>query len=611
MNYPSVSSNPVHDFSPGYDSNPGGRERVSVDPDGQQKVRGPVLTDEGGYRLNFSGTSLAKSIGTATFTTGSDEATWINDAAYDLHRGDYVYLTADGASVAAQVDTFDDTTIYLVTAYTGTGGTGASSRQVMKSITGTGTAVAVASGVCTMTTGTTSGSVVELQRDVDVLPLNRQAGVTVSQRIANQSVIVGLIENAATPRWFARFVLEGTVNTVLKTQTARNATGAPSASETEEFTVTIPNGKTTAVSLRYRVEMFVDRVLFYIDGILVATHVKSLPNPADTMVSVVRATNTGTAASTTTVTVDYDVCRNFNSLDIYPASDLSPFAAQQPPLAPFIDTRAGVVTISTDLMIIDCSQFRSLLIQCTSMGTTGVVTPYWTNDLAVTGTAGSLVAPAGAAAGTFNAAGVWTTQVLARYLRLRMTTATTAGTTTLNVQGSQTVVGVYNSTTVDTELPTAAALADGAANATTPTVGAASLVFNGATWDRLRGNWNSTTGDTGAKVATGNGATQTNHNSRGAILTFVLGTVTGTNPTCVFKVQGSGDSGTTWFDIPGATTASLTATGNTVLAVFPGVTVAANAAVSYPLPRTWRVVWTIGGATPSFTITSVQVAYIN
>ena len=24
MNYPSVSSNPVHDFSPGYDSNPGG-----------------------------------------------------------------------------------------------------------------------------------------------------------------------------------------------------------------------------------------------------------------------------------------------------------------------------------------------------------------------------------------------------------------------------------------------------------------------------------------------------------------------------------------------------------------------------------------------------------
>ena len=48
----------------------------------------------------------------------------------------------------------------------------------------------------------------------------------------------------------------------------------------------------------------------------------------------------------------------------------------------------------------------------------------------------------------------------------------------------------------------------------------------------------------------------------------------------------------------------------TVLAVYPGVTSAANAAVSYPLPRTWRVAWTIGGTTPSFSITSVQVGYI-
>jgi hypothetical protein len=35
----------------------------------------------------------------------------------------------------------------------------------------------------------------------------------------------------------------------------------------------------------------------------------------------------------------------------------------------------------------------------------------------------------------------------------------------------------------------------------------------------------------------------------------------------------------------------------------------ANAAVNGPLPRTWRAVWTLGGTTPSFTITNVQVAY--
>lgn len=40
---------------------------------------------------------------------------------------------------------------------------------------------------------------------------------------------------------------------------------------------------------------------------------------------------------------------------------------------------------------------------------------------------------------------------------------------------------------VNTELPAAAALADAAANPTTPTIGAALLFYNGATWDRARG----------------------------------------------------------------------------------------------------------------------------
>lgn len=41
---------------------------------------------------------------------------------------------------------------------------------------------------------------------------------------------------------------------------------------------------------------------------------------------------------------------------------------------------------------------------------------------------------------------------------------------------------------VDTELPAAAALADGAANPTTPISGAAALLYNGSTWDRVRGD---------------------------------------------------------------------------------------------------------------------------
>lgn len=162
-----------------------------------------------------------------------------------------------------------------------------------------------------------------------------------------------------------------------------------------------------------------------------------------------------------------------------------------------------------------------------------------------------------------------------------------------------------------TGYPTAAASADGLTNPTVTQIGAAGLLFNGTTWDRERANFNTTTGDTGAKVATGNGATQTNFNAVGATVVFNVGAVTGTTPTMVLKLQGSADSGTTWYDIPGASTASLTATGVVTLQLYPGLTPVANAAVSAPLPRTWRVVWTIGGTTPSFTITNVQVAYQN
>ena len=108
--------------------------------------------------------------------------------------------------------------------------------------------------------------------------------------------------------------------------------------------------------------------------------------------------------------------------------------------------------------------------------------------------------------------------------------------------------------------------------------------FNNSTWDRQRNDYETTTGDTGAKTATFNGAAQTNYNARGAKILFNIGTVSGTSPTLVAKLQGSNDGGTTWYDIPGAATATITATGQTLLEVYPGVTPSANAAVECSTP---------------------------
>lgn len=163
-----------------------------------------------------------------------------------------------------------------------------------------------------------------------------------------------------------------------------------------------------------------------------------------------------------------------------------------------------------------------------------------------------------------------------------------------------------------------AALGDAFANPTLGKQAVLSHVSNGTTWDMQRGMSTSlTTGDTGAKTATGNGATITNAGNKGIQILINMGAVTGTTPTFVAKVQGSVDGGTNWYDIPGAVTASLVATGLFGITIYPGIAVTAGttttgttAGASGILPRTWRMVWTIGGTTPSFTITTITYNYI-
>jgi hypothetical protein len=66
-----------------------------------------------------------------------------------------------------------------------------------------------------------------------------------------------------------------------------------------------------------------------------------------------------------------------------------------------------------------------------------------------------------------------------------ITNALPAGTALLGKVGiDQTTPGTTN--LVDTELPAAGALADGASNPTTPMIGANLMGWNGATWDRVR-----------------------------------------------------------------------------------------------------------------------------
>lgn len=89
---------------------------------------------------------------------------------------------------------------------------------------------------------------------------------------------------------------------------------------------------------------------------------------------------------------------------------------------------------------------------------------------------------------------------------------------------------------------------------------------------------------------------------RGAIFYIKTSAVSGTTPTCVIKFQQRDPLSGDWIDIEGATTASITTAVNTTLEVYPGVVAATNRKVNGLLGKTIRAVGTIGGTTPSFTI---------
>jgi hypothetical protein len=422
-------------YGPPTDGNP---RTAAFDDFGSLQTRGPVLTDEGTFRVNFSNTSLFLDLGAVTVSGNVVTGTSFTTA--DIHVNDYFKIAADADTACVQIDSIDsDTRITLKATYVGSA-SGTGQRSLVMPYAGTGGSTSVASGQLTITAGTTATSVTGVKRYTDYGPLVFRARGSISQRIANQSFRLGLREDAATPRWFSWFLLDGTVATTVKCQTGRNPSGAPSASETQETVITLPNRVTTATAREWRIELLTESVRFYSDnGVLMAEHTITIPHQHDEMTSVAEFINGTTPASGTTAVFDYITGKNHNKLEVGVMSEAEKIAAASVPLVPYNFTQAGVIAINTDLLIIPCSQFRTVNLQATSIGTTGRLDFFLTNDLSVTGTAQPAY-PIGGGAGvtTSTAVGHWVIPTGgAAFLRVRLGVATTAGTTTLFATGSQ------------------------------------------------------------------------------------------------------------------------------------------------------------------------------
>jgi len=261
------------------------------------------------------------------------------------------------------------------------------------------------------------------------------------------------------------------------------------------------------------------------------------------------------------------------SLPVAIASNQSALAVNSTPAAALLTTYnvAGVITINTVLATLDCSQYRSVSIQCTSMGTSGVVTPEWSNDNA-TWLGATILTQAGATVTTFNAAGLWVAPVLARYLRLRLSTATTAGTTTLSIHQFDDGRQFWLATQ-----PVSGTVTSNIGTGTVAAVTAANLALPGIITDVASAALTTTT--TTAAFTPTFGTSYS--------VSIPVTAVTGTTPTLDVAIEESDDSGTNWFkvyDFPRITAAGMYRS--------PLIRIVGNRV---------RYVQTVGGTSPSFT----------
>jgi len=113
-------------------------------------------------------------------------------------------------------------------------------------------------------------------------------------------------------------------------------------------------------------------------------------------------------------------------------------------------------------------------------------------------------------------------------------------------------------------------------------------------WDRWRNNAESIQLNSAARTASTNGTDQVNYNWRGLHLFINVTVVPGGGQTLEVHIQGKDFSSGLYYDILVGTL--ISATGITVLKVYPGIGALAGGAAPDILPRTWRVSMVHSGA---------------
>jgi len=286
---------------------------LNIDRGRNLNVRARVLTDETSFRTDFTAGDLFVDLtGTCYFTNGSVNVTGVGtDFQSQVFIGSYVKISTHADTAYAFVAEVNaPNRITLDSTYTGAtaSGTGRNSDWVYS--VGAGGSVTQSASLVNLVSGTTSGTDVSIQRLGDYLPFIVGFSLSISQRIANQTIYAGMSDAVfGSSKSSAMMQFSGTDATKVTLSTSF------SSADVQSTVATLPSLLTTATEVFYQLEVMTSAVALYANGILLAKHELHIPGPYATMNCFAGIKNTGAAGSTTTASFNTFFLTNFDRVE--------------------------------------------------------------------------------------------------------------------------------------------------------------------------------------------------------------------------------------------------------------------------------------------------------
>lgn len=298
----------------GYSPNPASYDTGTVytpilDASSRLETHSSVTTDEGSYRDDFVGSSLTNALtGTLSFTNNGLTVTGSGTLfTTEIYSGDFIKKTADSETLFVEVESVDsDTSLTLASPYQGTTGSSTAIESKWITSTGSGATISVASSAVAIASGTTNGATTYIKRKGDYLPYTSQFYFSVSQRIANQTLRVGFMDDFANPTIGAYVQFTGT-NTSQATFVTRSSANA---ADTQSTTFNMPNGAATSSFNTYKIDVSGSSCNLLVNNVVVATNQIHIPGPYSLLNIIAGVTN---AAAVTSTTLSLDVIYFYNS----------------------------------------------------------------------------------------------------------------------------------------------------------------------------------------------------------------------------------------------------------------------------------------------------------